>query len=43
MNGKVRFIEIYWFPPKDYNEIADFLKDINSSKKIMNIDKEIIC
>jgi hypothetical protein len=42
-NGKVEFIEIYLFPPKDYTTITDFLADMNSSKKIMSLSSDVTC
>ncbi|MGC8812105.1 MAG: hypothetical protein ACP5O8_00760 [Candidatus Aenigmatarchaeota archaeon] len=41
--GRIQFIEVYLFPPKDYNSVDDLLADISSSKKIMSLERDVIC
>ncbi|MBU0546982.1 hypothetical protein KKA72_02360 [Patescibacteria group bacterium] len=43
INEKIPFIEIYLFPPNNYNALEDFIADIDSSKKIMSLYKNVIC
>ena len=43
VNEKITFIEIYLFPPKDYDSPDELLDDIDSAKKIMSLDRDVTC
>lgn len=43
INGKITFIEIYLFPPKDYASPDELLADIDSAKKVMSLDRDVRC
>ena len=43
VNGKITFIEIYLFPPKDYASPDELLADIDSAKKIMSLYRDVTC
>jgi hypothetical protein len=43
IRGKIPFIEIYLFPPKNYSSLDDLFADISSSKKIMSLYRDVVC
>jgi hypothetical protein len=43
ISGETRFIDIYWFPPKDYKSLEDFTADIASSKVVSSLSRYVTC
>ncbi len=43
LNGEYQFMEVLWFPDRNYSTLDDFFFNINASKKIVNITRIITC